>query len=148
MSFHNDKSQLKANRREGYDLFISHSWKYNSDYNRLEGRLDDRNYFSYRNYSVTKKEKVEGKSNPALKRHIKNKQIKPASVVVVLAGMYSEYSDWIGKEVRIAEELDKPVLGVKPWGSKRTPSYITRKADKMVGWNTKTIVRGIRELSP
>jgi len=64
--------------RSGYDLFISHSWKHNSDYDGLIELLDDKNHFSYRNYSVTKKEKVEGKSNRALKRHIKNKQIKPA----------------------------------------------------------------------
>jgi len=96
---------------------------------------------------VTKKEKVEGKSNRALKRHIKNKQIKPASVVIVIAGMYSTYSDWIGKEVRIAEELDKPIISVKPWGAERT-SYITNKADATTGWNKTPIVREVRDLAP
>jgi hypothetical protein len=133
--------------RSGYDLFISHSWKHNSDYDGLIELLDDKNHFSYRNYSVTKKEKVEGKSDRALKRHIKNKQIKPASVVIVIAGMYSTYSDWIGKEVRIAEELDKPILSVKPWGAERT-SYITNKADATTGWNKTPIVREIRDLAP
>jgi len=133
--------------RSGYDLFISHSWKHNSDYDGLIELLDDKNHFSYRNYSVTKKEKVEGKSDRALKRHIKNKQIKPASVVIVIAGMYSTYSDWIGKEVRIAEELDKPILSVKPWGAERT-SYITNKADATTGWNKTPIVRKIRDLAP
>ncbi|ACM58822.1 Domain of unknown function DUF1863 (plasmid) [Halorubrum lacusprofundi ATCC 49239] len=133
--------------RSGYDLFISHSWKHNSDYDGLIELLDDKNHFSYRNYSVTKKEKVEGKSNRALKRHIKNKQIKPASVVIVIAGMYSTYSDWIGKEVRIAEELDKPIISVKPWGAERT-SYITNKADATTGWNKTPIVREVRDLAP
>jgi len=133
--------------RSGYDLFISHSWKHNSDYDGLIELLDDKNHFSYRNYSVTKKEKVEGKSNRALKRRIKNKQIKPASVVIVIAGMYSTYSDWIGKEVRIAEELDKPIISVKPWGAERT-SYITNKADATTGWNKTPIVREVRDLAP
>ena len=133
--------------RSGYDLFISHSWKHNSDYDGLIELLDDKNHFSYRYYSVTKKEKVEGKSDRALKRHIKNKQIKPASVVIVIAGMYSTYSDWIGKEVRIAEELDKPILSVKPWGAERT-SYITNKADATTGWNKTPIVREVRDLAP
>ena len=133
--------------RSGYDLFISHSWKHNSDYDGLIELLDDKNHLSYRNYSVTKKEKVEGKSNRALKRHIKNKQIKPASVVIVIAGMYSTYSDWIGKEVRIAEELDKPIISVKPWGAERT-SYITNKADATTGWNKTPIVREVRDLAP
>lgn len=143
-----DVNEIKFGaERSGYDLFISHSWKHDSDYDGLIELLNEKNHFSYRNYSVTKKEKVEGKSDRALKRHIKNKQIKPASVVIVIAGMYSTYSDWIGKEVRIAEELDKPILSVKPWGAERT-SYITNKADATAGWNKTTIVREIRNLAP
>lgn len=138
--------ELSADR-SGYDLFISHSWKYNSDYDDLVELLDEKSYFSYRNYSVTKKEKVEDKSDRALRRYIKNKQIKPASVVIVIAGMYSSYNDWIGKEVRIAEELDKPILSVKPWGAERT-SYITSKADSTAGWNKSSIVSEIRDLAP
>lgn len=143
-----DVNEIKFGaERSGYDLFVSHSWKHDSDYDGLIELLNEKNHFSYRNYSVTKKEKVEGKSDRALKRHIKNKQIKPASVVIVIAGMYSTYSDWIGKEVRIAEELDKPILSVKPWGAERT-SYITNKADATAGWNKTTIVREIRNLAP
>lgn len=143
-----DVNEIKFSaERSGYDLFISHSWKHNSDYDGLIELLDEKNHFSHRNYSVTKKEKVEGKSDRALKRHIKNKQIKPASVVIVIAGVYSTYSDWIGKEVRIAEELDKPILSVKPWGADRT-SYITNKADATAGWNKTSIVREIRNLAP
>lgn len=143
-----DVNEIKFGaERSGYDLFISHSWKHDSDYDGLIELLNEKNHFSYRNYSVTKKEKVEGKSDRALKRHIKNKQIKPASVVIVIAGMYSTYSDWIGKEVRIAEELDKPILSVKPWGAERT-SYITNKADATAGWNKTSIVREIRNLAP
>ena len=146
MSF-SDSLDLKANRRSGYDLFVSHSWKYDSDYDGLVKLLDKKSHFTYRNYSVTEKEKVEGKSNAALRRHIKDRQIKPTSVVIVIAGMYSTYSDWIGKEVRIAEELGKPILCVVPWGNQRT-SYITSKADEIVGWNKDAIVREIRNLSP
>lgn len=148
MSFDHESFDLKANRRSGYDLFISHSWEYDDDYERLVDLLDEKNHFSYRNYSVPEKEKVEGKSDQALRRHIKNKQIQPASVVIVLAGMYSEHSDWIGKEVRDAKDLGKPVLGVEPWGSQRTPNYINQRADEVVGWNKHTIVRAIRNLSP
>lgn len=143
-----DVNEIKFSAdRSGYDLFISHSWRHNSDYDGLIELLDEKSHFSYRNYSVTKKEKVEGKSDRALKRHIKNKQIKPASVVIVIAGMYSTHSDWIGKEVRIAEDLDKPILSVKPWGAERT-SYITNKADATAGWNKTSIVREIRDLAP
>lgn len=146
MSFDSNDFRLNADR-SGYDLFISHSWEYDSDYEGIVGLLKDKNYFSFRNYSVTEEERVEGKSDTALEHHIKNKQIKPASVVIVIAGMYSSYSDWIGKEVRIAEDLDKPILSVRPWGAERT-SYITRKADAKAKWNKDSIVSEIRDLAP
>lgn len=147
MSTPSYKSLLQSDKRKGYDLFISHSWEHDDDYGRLEDLLDDKNHFEYRNYSVTEEEKVEGKSDSALERHIKNKQIDPVSVVIVIAGMYSSYSDWIGKEVRIAEELDKPILSVRPWGAERT-SYISNKADAKAGWNKDSIVSEIRDLAP
>ena len=31
-----------------YDLFISHAWKYNDEYYRLERLLNEYNYFAYR----------------------------------------------------------------------------------------------------
>lgn len=147
MSFNNDFG-LKANRRKKYDLFISHSWDYDDDYERLTDRLEDKNRFKFRNYSVPEKDKVKGKSNKALRRHLREKQIKPASVVLVLAGMYSSHSYWIPKEIEIAENLEKPIIGVEPWGQSRVPTEVRDAANKMVGWNKDTIVRAIRNLSP
>lgn len=37
-----------------------------------------------------------------LREALREGQIKPASVVVFLAGLYSTYNDWIRKEIRIA----------------------------------------------
>jgi ABC-type branched-subunit amino acid transport system ATPase component len=48
----------------------------------------------------------------------------------------------------IAEDEDKPILGVEPWGSDSTSNYVKRHADRMVGWNTDSIVEAIRDLSP
>ena len=42
-----------------YNLFISHSWKYSADYERLESLLKDYPYFSFRNYSVPKKDPLD-----------------------------------------------------------------------------------------
>lgn len=148
MSFDCDRLRQKSDRRSGYDLFISHSWEYDSDYERLVELLEEKNNFSFRNFSVPEKEKVEGKSNRALRRHIKNKQIKEASVVLIIAGMYTDHSYWIGKEIDAAKELDKPIIGIEPHGSQRIPSRVTNAADEMVGWDKRTIVRAIRDLSP
>ena len=34
------------------NLFISHSWTYFRDYDRLKSLLENRGYFNFRNYSV------------------------------------------------------------------------------------------------
>ncbi|MFD1566989.1 TIR domain-containing protein [Halolamina litorea] len=149
MSFSSNRTiSLGTNDRSEYRLFISHSWDYSQEYERMEELLDDANYFEYRNYSVPEEDAIDANSVEELKEEIREGQIKPSSVVVVLAGLYSSYSDWIGREVRIAEEENKPIIGVEPWGSDNTSDYVERHADEMVGWNTDSIVSAIRELSP
>ena len=37
-----------------YNLFISHSWTYGDEYDRLVDMLNAKPYFSYKNYSVPK----------------------------------------------------------------------------------------------
>ena len=149
MSFRNDRTTtLNSKDRSEYRLFISHSWNASDEYERMVDLLDDANYFEYRNYSVPEEDAIDADTDEELEEALRERQIKPASVVVVLAGLYSSYSDWIGREIRIAEDEDKPILGVEPWGSDSTSNYVERHADRMVGWNTDSIVEAIRDLSP
>ena len=71
-------------------------------------------------------------------------QIRPSQVVLILSGMYVVFREWIQKEIDIALELRKPIIGVIPWGSERTPLVVQDVADEMVGWNTSSIVDAIR----
>jgi len=149
MSFRSDRtSSLSAKDRSEYRLFISHSWNAGDEYERMVDLLDDANYFEYKNYSVPEDDAIDADTDEELEEALREGQIKPASVVVVLAGLYSSYSDWIGREIRIAEEEDKAILGVEPWGSDSTSNYVERHADQMVGWNTDSVVDAVRDLSP
>jgi len=149
MSFRSNRtSSLSAKDRSEYRLFISHSWNAGDEYERMVDLLDDANYFEYKNYSVPEDDAIDADTDEGLEEALREGQIKPASVVVVLAGLYSSYSDWIGREIRIAEEEDKAILGVEPWGSDSTSNYVERHADQMVGWNTDSVVDAIRDLSP
>lgn len=141
-------SQSSPDRRQDYAVFVSHSWDYDQEYARLVRLLEEANRFEFRDYSVPKEEKFETDTDEELKEVLREKQIKPSSVVVILAGMYSTHSDWIGKEIRIAEEEGKPILGVEPWGKDRKSHYVEQHADEMVRWNTDSIADGIRDLAP
>jgi len=127
-----------------YNLFISHSWSYGSQYDSLVRLLDAKPYFSYKNYSVPKNDPIHNAPYDwQLKEAIK-RQMSPASCVVILAGVYSTYSKWINIEIELAKSMNKKIIAVEPCGSERTSMVVKNAADKIVGWNTDSIVSAIR----
>lgn len=122
-----------------YNLFISHSWTYSDDYERLKSLLENRGYFSFRKYSV---ESDEPKNNWT---EIEN-NIKWSSIVVVIAGVYASYSPSIKREIRLAKRHFKPTLAIIPRGSDRS-SDLRNECDLVVGWHTESVVSAIRELA-
>lgn len=130
-----------------YDLFISHAWRYNDDYYRIEKMLKEANFFNWRNYSVPQHDPLIDPNTYSGKTILANKldlQIRPANCVIILSGMYAVYSEWILKEIEIARSYNKPIIGVKPWGQINVPTIIQSSAKTIVGWNTDTIVNAIR----
>jgi hypothetical protein len=129
-----------------YRIFISHAFTYNDEYYRLLGMLDNAPNFQYQNYSVPIHDPLHARSRGQLEQGLYD-QIRPTNIVIVLAGMYVAHSGWIQKEIDIALEMDKPVLGIAPWGSLNIPVAVQDAADAMVGWNTSSIVNAIRDLA-
>ncbi len=132
-----------------YNLFISHSWNYSDAREGLLNLLDNRNYFSYIDYSVPKDDPVHTSgTDKELEAAIWN-HMRPCHVIVVLAGVYASYSKWIDKEIDIAQNDfsdPKPILAIRPWGNKRISQRVQEAADEIVGWNTESIVGAIRRL--
>ena len=129
-----------------YRIFISHAWSYNADYYQLVDRLDETRNFLYANYSVPEHDPVDANNNTKLKEELRQ-QIRPVEVVIILGGMYVAYSDWIQFEIDFAKHLNKPILGVRPWGAAKMPKSVQDAADEIVGWNAPTIVSAIRSLA-
>ena len=127
-----------------YTLFISHSWTYSDAYDKLVRMLNNASNFSYKDYSVPKNDPIHNASNVAqLKAAIRN-QMQHASCVLILAGVYSTYSKWINIEIELAREMDKTIIAIEPRGAQRTSLVVKQAADKVVGWNTNSIVSAIR----
>lgn len=135
---------------KAYHLFISHSWSYSGAYEKLVALLDKKNGFDYKNYSVPKDDPVHTSGTDkelyeAIKRHI-----SPCHCVLMLAGVYSTYSKWINKEIKICKEefsTAKPIIAIEPWGSEKTSKVVKDDASRIVAWNTESIVKAIREVS-
>ncbi|PPE80619.1 molecular chaperone Tir [Kaistia algarum] len=133
-----------------YNLFISHSWAYSDSYDRLIFLLNNAQWFEYKNYSVPRSNPIHNAPSPARLREAIRAQMSPASVIVILAGVYSTYSTWINEEIDLAMNgfmARKPILAVEPFGSQRTSMVVKNAADRIVSWNTNSIVSGIRDLS-
>lgn len=129
-----------------YHIFISHAWKYSDDYNRLVATLRNSSYFSCYDYSINADKSLTSKRVPDYQIcQSLEEQIKHASVVLVLLGMYAASHEWIQTEVDIAVSLGKPVIGIKPWGQERLPQEIVSKCNKIVGWNGPSIIDSIRD---
>ena len=129
-----------------YDLFISHAWQYDDDYNRLVDLLRNASWFRWRNYSVPQHDPLYARTNNDLAREIRQ-QIAPVNAVLIISGMYVNYRDWIQYEIKVAQDYTKPIIGIKPWGSERIPVQVQECAVAMVGWNTDSIISAVRKHS-
>ena len=139
-----------------HHLFISHSWSYSDQYDRLVRLLRKRSYFRFSNYSVPRDDPIHNAPNDRMLREAIRRKMGPCGVVLVLAGVYSvlagvysTYSKWIDIELQLASAgfaSSKPIIAIEPWGSERTSRRVKRVADRVVGWNTESVVGAIREL--
>lgn len=133
-----------------YNLFISHSWTYGDAYDRLMDLIDNRPYFSFKDYSVPKDDPIHNAPNQRLLYEAIKRQISRCHVVIILAGVYATYSKWINHEINISKNEfypSKPILAVQPWGAERTSRVVKENADLIVGWNTESIIEAIRQLA-
>src|SRR6185437_7604894 len=118
-----------------YNLLISHSWKYGDAYDRLVALLKNRGYFDFKNYSVPHSDPItDASGDRALELAIRNK-MRPCHVVLILGGVYASYSKWINKEIQLAKEFGKPIIGINLWGASNTSTVVQNNANTMVNWN-------------
>lgn len=128
-----------------YKVFISHSWDHVDDLMNLRRLLNDRPYFYAEYEEVPPHESINSNNANYIKSVIRSK-ISESDVVIGMAGMYGSYSPWMEWEIDTAIALGKPVIAVIPWGQERVSAKISSKANRIVRWNTESIVAAIREL--
>ena len=50
-------------------------------------------------------------------------------------------------EVDEAMRMGKPIIAIMPWGQSYMPVELQAKATQIVGWNSTSIVKAIRDLA-
>ena len=133
-----------------HNLFISHSWAYEDQYDGLLTLLRNRPHFAFKDFSIPKDDPVHTNGTDRQLRDAIWRHLRPCDIVLVMAAMYSHYSKWIDKEIQLAKEgftNPKPVIAIEPFGSQRTSREVKDAADRVVKWNTDSIVNAIRALT-
>jgi hypothetical protein len=124
-----------------YSVFICHDWEYSDDYYRVCAFLDNAPNFRWKNQSVPEHDPLD--QNDQLEYNLRN-QIRPADVVLVLAGMYTARSDWMDWEMAFARRIGTPIIGIAPWASQVIPVAVQKNAREVVGWRRDSVVSAIR----
>lgn len=133
-----------------YGIFISHAWKRDEDFIRLVDILDRANKFKWQNHSVTEHDPlIDADSKEGIPKLIKQleQQIRPAHCVLVFASLFEIHGTWVKREIKIAQQFQKPILGIAPWGKQRTPTELFSVVKAIVGWTSTSLVREIRKYS-
>ncbi|MCI0675598.1 MAG: TIR domain-containing protein [Phycisphaerales bacterium] len=124
-----------------YSVFICHDWEYSDDYGRICQFLDAAPNFDWENRSVPEHDPLD--TDNQLQYNLRN-QMRPAHVMLVLAGMYTAHSKWMDWEMAFARRIGKPILGIAPWGNRVLPRAVQDNADEIIRWRQETIVNAIR----
>lgn len=127
-----------------YRIFISHSWSYSKQYDKIEEFLKQEGILFY-NHSVPKDNPILTNGTDAQLETAIDAKVKGCSCVIILAGVYATYSKWINKEIKIAKKYNKPIIAVEYWGSEKTSSVVKEAADVIVKWQAKSVADSVRK---
>lgn len=129
---------------KNYRLMISHSWNYSQQYNTIVSWLESTTYFKWSNHSISADNPVDSTTKSALRTKLTN-QIRGCNAIIIVSGMYTVYSEWIDYEINEAVRMGKPIIGILPWGSERTPKKISDNATTLVRWNSASLIEAVRK---
>jgi len=129
---------------KNYRLLISHSWQYSNHYETIVSWLNGASNFQWSNHSVSADNPLDTSTKRELKTRLTN-QISGCHAVIIVAGMYASYSEWIDYEIDEALRMGKPIIGIKPWGNQVMPKKISDNATVLVNWNSSSLVSAIRD---
>lgn len=124
-----------------YSVFVCHDWEYSDEYHRVCQFLDTAPRFEWENRSVPEHDPLD--TDHMLEKNLRD-QMRPADVMLVLAGMYTARSEWMDWEITFARRIGKPIIGIAPWSSRVIPRTVRKNANEIVGWRQRSIVDAIR----
>jgi hypothetical protein len=123
-------------------VFVAHGFQRSDDYLRVFEYLESSHNFYYVNCGVPD---YTGNQDIESMRSELRKQINLAEVVIIPAGLYAEFRDWIEFELACAKSFGKPIILLEFFGLKeKLPVQLDALADEKVEWNERSMADAIR----
>lgn len=129
-----------------YKVFISHSWDYSDDLERLKILLDNRGYFYYESKESSRNTPINSDNADYIKAVLRSR-IKESNIMLALAGIYASHSEWMKWEIETARRNGIPIVGIIPRGRERISKIVYENSIDDIHWNTESIVNAIRKYS-
>jgi len=124
-------------------IFACHAFQDQDDYHRFFEYLESATNFFYSNTAVPGKV-PEVDTTEAFRDEIRE-QIKPAEIVVILAGMYDEAREWVEFTLLAAQAFEKPIIAMEHFGStQEVAQEVASVANEVVPWNDRLMVDALR----
>ena len=132
-----------AEEAEIKNVFVSHYHKDEESIQKLKDLLSDD--YCIKNYSVTTDKYNEAENEDYIKYEYLKPLITQSSALICLIGPETHDSEWVDWEIREAEKLGKPIIGVYIQGAKDSdvPQALKEFADAIVGWNADNIMKAL-----
>lgn len=125
---------------------ISRSRDFREIYETVCEWLNTTNYFKWTDDSVTYNDQLEKPDLKQRKRLLRHR-ISQCNCVVILTEMYVAYPEWIDLVIDTANELHKPIVGVRPRDASVVPKRLQINCRAMAKWQHSSIVAAIQEYS-
>ena len=137
--------------KKGYDLFLTHAWRFHEDWTRFSELMDKVPDVAWRNFSLPWHDPATEPNTEVGGRFIRDfleRQIIPVHCVVLLAGVYEIKSArrWLDMEVNMARKHNKPIIGIPAIGKQTVPEEVRVLCDAISGWNGAQLITAIDDV--
>lgn len=119
-------------------IFISHSWKKSSrDYYFLKDKFKALNIKFY-DHSIPLEKAFTEKRRRNLEKIFRKQMIYCSKIFVLAHDSISENS-YVGTEIKIAKNLKKEIVTIKPRNVKKVPPFLKKNSDKIISTNVEAL---------
>lgn len=125
-------------------LVISRARKDREIYDTVCEWLNTTNYFKWTDDSVSYNNELE-EADRKRRMLLLRRNISKCGCVVLFAGMYNDYREWIDLAIDIANEMHKPLIGVRDWDENPMPKRMQINCRVGVKCQRNAIVAAIQE---